>query len=76
MKANVNLRGNHYKNNQEFSLNIEFDKMLTLTSNCIIFSNKFTNRPVGVFKLSDITFRGAKLDRFEVGFVDSPIKNG
>ena len=48
--------------------------MLKFTGNCIIFSNKFTNLPIGRFQVNDISFRGAKLERFEVGFIRSPIQ--
>ena len=75
-KVNINLRGNHYKNNQLFSLNISFEDMLKFTSNCTIFSNKFTNLPAGAFVLNDLTFRGVKLDKVQVAFVSSPAQKG
>ena len=66
--AFVNLRNRHYKINQPINLKIDFEKALFLTASCIVYSNKFTNLPLGRFKLLDIAFRGVKVDRFEVGF--------
>jgi hypothetical protein len=72
-KASVNLRGQHYKINQEFSLKVNFEGSLRLVGSCTVFSNKFTSIPSGHMKLSEVKFRGVKLDRFEIGFVPHPM---
>ena len=51
-----------------------FDDSLILTGSCVIYSNKYTNLPTGKFMLNEISFRGVKIDRFEVGYGKSSMQ--
>ena len=51
-----------------------FNDSLVLTGSCVIYSNKYTNLPIGKFLLSEISFRGVKIDKFEVGYGKSSMQ--
>jgi hypothetical protein len=67
----VKLRGHHYKINQEIPTNIFFQDHLVCLGSVLVFSNVFTSKAQGKLTIDEIAFRGVKIDKFSIGFVEN-----